>query len=909
MQTILRKRIWRELRENALRYGALAALIILGMYIIVSMVGASETIITGVEENGEKSGLEDGQFHVFVPLTDEEIRKLEEKGITVEAMFYLDFECEDKSILRMFKNREVINKVVLDEGRMPKTAEEAVIEKRYGEEHGLKTGDIIEIGDSKFKIVGTGSAPDYDAVFQKLSDSSADSEAFGLIFVKEEAYEEIRKTGKSVKTEEYIYAYHLNGTMTDEELKNELKNMDFDADEVEDSYFQEYWEETGGQRSELEEGIKELAGGAEELRGGLNEMKGHKEELAGGAGEIFNSYLEETESGLAEYGLEETLSADNYEEVLGRVKAETDSAVFRLKISAIIDQLNELNSYKEGISEYTKGMDEAAGGAEELAEGIKELQEETNELIERYIDIEISNLTQFITAGDNPRIKASAEDQVINKVAGLIAGVIVMILFTYVISVFVIHGIEQESNIIGTLYALGVKRGELLMHYLMLPVCITFFSGIAGTVLGFSRWGVNVQMQDCYHYFSIPVFEKVYPVYLLIYGIAMPPLTAALVNCFVIHKRLSQPVLQLIRKEQKKRKISNIKLGKLGFIGRFRVRQMLGEIRTGFTVLFGMFISLLIMMLGINCYVLCENIRIETRADTKYEYMYTYKYPEKTVPEGGEPCYAHTLKKEIFGYNLDVTLFGIGEANPYFDAAVTAGKNKVIISSAMAQKYQLSTGDELILADEENDINYVFDIEGVTQYSPGLYVFMEIGSMRELLGTDEDYYNVILSDRSLPIDQGRLYAATSKTEISKSAEVFVQLMKPMVYMLTGVSVTIFVVVMYLMIKMMIDRSAQNIALVKIFGYRTGEIRKLYLNGNFYIVAVGAAVCIPLSKHLMDAMYPVLISNIGCAMNLTFSRQLYMGIYAAIIVLYLIINQMLVGKVKKMKPVEVLKNRE
>ena len=62
--------------------------------------------------------------------------------------------------------------------------------------------------------------------------------------------------------------------------------------------------------------------------------------------------------------------------------------------------------------------------------------------------------------------------------------------------------------------------------------------------------------------------------------------------------------------------------------------------------------------------------------------------------------------------------------------------------------------------------------------------------------------------------------------------------------------------MYLMIKVMIDRSAQNIALMKVFGYRKKEIKKLYLDGNFYMIAVGALISVPLSKKLMDAMYPV-----------------------------------------------------
>ena len=113
-------------------------------------------------------------------------------------------------------------------------------------------------------------------------------------------------------------------------------------------------------------------------------------------------------------------------------------------------------------------------------------------------------------AADNPRIGAAAEDQVINKYAGLVAGVIIIILFAYVISVFVVHGIERESSVIGALYALGVKRNDLLRHYLTLPVCVTMLFSALGTVIGYSPIGVQNQMADAYAYFSIKQMSPVY---------------------------------------------------------------------------------------------------------------------------------------------------------------------------------------------------------------------------------------------------------------------------------------------------------------------------------------------------------------------------------------------------------------
>ena len=104
--------------------------------------------------------------------------------------------------------------------------------------------------------------------------------------------------------------------------------------------------------------------------------------------------------------------------------------------------------------------------------------------------------------------------------------------------------------------------------------------------------------------------------------------------------------------EKTQNKIKNVNIRGLGFIATFRVRQMIREMRTAFTVVVGMFISLLVLMIGVNCYALCKNISVDQKLDTKYEYMYTYKYPQNEVPEGGYEAYAKVLKKENIGYNF-----------------------------------------------------------------------------------------------------------------------------------------------------------------------------------------------------------------------------------------------------------------
>ena len=432
-------------------------------------------------------------------------------------------------------------------------------------------------------------------------------------------------------------------------------------------------------------------------------------------------------------------------------------------------------------------------------------------------------------------------------------------------------------------------------------------------LLSLTPIGCVQQMQDTYLYYSLPQLGVRLPGLLLVYALVMPPVIAAAVNCIVIRKSLSRTALSLLRSEQKAShasRISRIDLGHLSFLPRFQLRQLLRELRSAFAVLGGMFICLLVLMIALDCYVYCDNFNRRSILETTYEYCYTYKYPTEEVPEGGTPAYAETLRQTSYGYDLDVTMLGIDPGCPYFpEVAPTAKKSEVVIASSVAQKFGVGKGDVLVLRDEVNDVNYAFTVTDVVHYASGLYIFMDRDAMQELFGRSDDYYNTVFSDHALDIDTGLLYATVSRQNIEQASAVFTDLMMPMVILVSVLSVIIFLVVLYLMIKVMIDRASYSISLLKVFGYRTGEVRRLYLDGNFVVVALGALVCIPAAKGLMDVIYPYFVSNVAAGLELSFPPQLYAVIYAGVLACYLLIDLVLVRRLDCMTPAEVLKNRE
>ena len=135
------------------------------------------------------------------------------------------------------------------------------------------------------------------------------------------------------------------------------------------------------------------------------------------------------------------------------------------------------------------------------------------------------------------------------------------------------------------------------------------------------------------------------------------------------------------------------------------------------------------------------------------------------------------------------------------------------------------------------------------------------------------------------------------------------MMFSLVFTLIAAGTVILCIVMYLMMGVMIDRSTFGISLIKIFGYRNSEIRRLYLNGDTAVVAVGGIIVIPLAKLIMDKIYVLFVANVACCIKLDFPWFVYLGIYVLLLLICIGASALLVRKINRITPAEVLKNRE
>lgn len=831
----LNKRYLRELKMHWKRYLALMFMIILGMYLVVSIAGMAETTIRGSQKYNEECNLQDGQFTTFIPLMDQQLQKLSDEYGQIEKIYSIDL-VEDDTTLRIFRLRDKIDLLRLDEGRRPAGDDQIVIMNLFAERNDIHIADQVHYADRDFTVSGIGCVPDYNLTVKSFSDMTADPRHFGIAFVTDSMYDTLLQSAKA-SGESYTYAYKLKEGKDAKDLKEALKELKFDYKQSDDPYLIAYINRLYSQKTKFEDGLTDLTDGTDKLCKGIG-------------------MLDMTEAG----------SGTLYAEAL---------------------------KYKEGVDKFDG---------------------EVRDFLDDNFKIEISNLESFYENKDNPRIASdAASDVVLKKSMSMVAGAVLVVLFAYVISIFIIHQIQEESSVIGTLYAMGIRRRTLIAHYIMLPTITTFLAGLLGMFAGFSRFGVDFQMQDSYLYYSLPQLEKVYPLYLIVYCLVVPPLLSAFVNYLTIRKKLDKTALSLIKNEQEhltKTTVSSKKRkSPRNFLRTFAKQQMLREKRSVITIMMGIMLSLIIFMIGLDCYVLCDHVRIDNQKDINYEYMYVLKYPVKTLPKDATGCYIKNLSMNYLDYSLDINLIGIEDDNPFYPFRTANNKNELVIASSTAEKYQLDIGDNMILTDMADDRQYVFTVSDIVPYSIGLTAYMDIDEMRELFEVSGDSYNMLLASEKLDVESGKIYSETTRSDIENASGIFVDQMMPLIIILIVVSVLIFVVVLYLMLGVMIDRASFGISLVKIFGYRMREIRKVYLNGTFYAVAIGTAIGIPVAKKISDSIYPYLIANTAMGMNLRFEWYLYIGIFLGVMIIYLFLNMLLTGRIKKIVPAEVLKNRE
>ena len=240
--------------------------------------------------------------------------------------------------------------------------------------------------------------------------------------------------------------------------------------------------------------------------------------------------------------------------------------------------------------------------------------------IEKGILPDTANISSFEDAKYNIRINDAIDDAQISKTSALVMGVILLILLVYMLAIFSSGTIEQERSIIGTLYALGYSRKEILNHYMSVPMIISGIGALLGMISGFMM--TDAMAASSASLYSIPNIHHVYPPYLICYALGMPLVLSYVINWLVLSKKLNATPLAMMRRSISGKGGTGPALSNMSFGVKFRIRQFLRELKGNITLFAGVVLSLLLILFSVACYGSLKGYIDGVEKDIHYNYMY-----------------------------------------------------------------------------------------------------------------------------------------------------------------------------------------------------------------------------------------------------------------------------------------------
>ncbi|MBX0358633.1 ABC transporter permease [Halobacillus sp. Nhm2S1] len=204
---ILKKSVYRTLKEKKFQYAGVAVLLLLAVMLYVSLSMAITTLESRNETFSEDYKQESFHFVAGGSVTDEQLSLWEDEyNVTLEKRKYADFEVDDSTV-RVFTTTESVNTPYIAEGRAPTSGQELAISKVYAEKHQYQIGDAITLDEREFEITGFVYLPDYIYMVEQMTDLLADAEKFGVAVVSSSSF--------SVNAQTEILGWTGNGDVPD----------------------------------------------------------------------------------------------------------------------------------------------------------------------------------------------------------------------------------------------------------------------------------------------------------------------------------------------------------------------------------------------------------------------------------------------------------------------------------------------------------------------------------------------------------------------------------------------------------------------------------------------------------------------------------------------------------------------
>ena len=562
---------------------------------------------------------------------------------------------------------------------------------------------------------------------------------------------------------------------------------------------------------------------------------------------------------------------------------------------------------------------------------------EAKNMSEDFIDILVkyAKVTEVIPGYANQAIHFTGDDMGGDKAMVEVLLYILIAIMAFVFAVTTNNTIQKEAAVIGTLRASGYTRRELLLHYISLPILVTILAAVIGNILGYTVFkGIVADMY--YGSYSLPTYETRWNAEAFYLTTLVPFVIMAIINVVLIRGKLKISPLRFLRKDLgSTRRSKAVRLPNFKFFNRFRIRILIQNRASYLTLFIGIVFANILLLFGMMMSPLLSHYQEETINNMLAKYQYILSVPDEldveensllgmvqkllmpsleTENENAEKFCMESLKMipEKEGKDGEsITIYGIEPDSKYVEADFSGLSEKgVLLSDGFQQKYGIKTGDTISLKEPYGSKTYEFQVGGFYDYPGALAFFMPAENFRRLFGKKEAYFNGYFSDEELTdLDDDYVTTTITQDDLTKVSRQLDVSMGEMFQLFNVFSLILFALLIYLLTKLIIEKNASSISMVKILGYKNREIVSLYLVSTTWVVIFSVLASFFFATELIKDIYIFMMSEYSGWLTLYIEPSIYGKMFALGMLVYALVAVLQFRSIKKIPMDEALKNVE
>ena len=560
----------------------------------------------------------------------------------------------------------------------------------------------------------------------------------------------------------------------------------------------------------------------------------------------------------------------------------------------------------------------------------------------------VSGIDDYIPQYANQAIHFTGDDMGGDEAMMTVLLYIIIGILAFVFAITTKNTIESEAPMIGTLRAMGYTKKEMLIQYMTLPILVSLVACIVGNILGYTYFK-DVMAGMYYGSYSLPTYVTIWSGDAFIKTTIIPFIMMVLINYGILMKSLKLSPLKFMKRDIKKVKKNKktLVLHRLGFFSQFRLSVILNNLSGYITLFVGVLFAIILLMFGMDMHPVLDHYQDIVVNNMTAKYQYILNTPEsvdttaieqvfQTIPQEFRDSFlsliddqydemydnykTKTKGAEAFSlYSLktlpestieeDISLYGLQNNSQYIHIK-SLPKKGVYISKDVADKYNLKKGDRISLKESYKDLRYTFEIKGIYDAPGSMALYMSKSYFNEVFNCQEEYFNGYFSNKKITDLKDDYIASTiTQDDLTKVSRQLNVSMGKMFYLVEGFAMIMFIMLIYLLTKMIIENNKVSISMVKILGYTSKEIQKMYVHATTIVIMISTLLSFGITTWILSYAFKIVFEEYAGWLPFYVEGSVYIKMFIMTIISYLFVMMIQMRKIKKIPMDEALKNVE